>query len=203
MIDHINYSEKVRRIANAYEIIIEAMGCSLEDPNFKDTPKRAAKALLEINRGLIGLEPMLDAIMSKQFPTTYDESLVQPRIDAVSMCPHHLLPVLYTVSVGYVPNQSTEDVSVVGLSKLTRLTQAICARPVLQEAIAIDIADALENYIKPAGIGVIVRGTHGCMSCRGVLDRDNETITTCLRGVMKTNAQSRQEFFTLVNLRKV
>lgn len=185
---------------NFYEIrdgvkhILCGLGVDLEDPNFKETPDRVARAYLELCRGLCNREE-IDDILSRTFPSTYDEMIVVTDIDAVGLCPHHLMPVRYRIHVGYIP---AEDGQVLGLSKIPRLVCLMAARPVMQEQLTVEIADAFEKALGPLGVMVVVNGGHSCMQCRGIKQGDSRMITSAVRGVFRDDAAPRNEFLTFV-----
>jgi len=170
-----------------------AMGVDLEDENFKDTPKRVAKAFGEILKWQDDNDRknFLLSIKDKSFPTSYGGIVAQKRIKAVSMCPHHMQPIHYEIDIGYV----AED-RALGLSKITRIAEALAARMVLQETLTDDIADFFEKEINTKGVIVIVRGKHGCMTNRGV-KQEIVTTTSSVRGLFEDDAPLRQEFLTL------
>ena len=116
-------------------------------------------------------------------------------IHTYSMCPHHLLPVEMIIHVGYVPKGK-----VLGLSKIPRLVELYARRPVLQEQLAVDIADSMMYYLKPLGVAVVIKGRHYCMIMRGVQKRESWTITSCVRGVFRDpKEKARDEFLKLIN----
>lgn len=104
-------------------------------------------------------------------------------------CEHHLLPFIGKAHIGYVPNGS-----VVGLSKIPRLVDCYARRLQLQERMAVEIADALEEHLKPRGVGVILEAQHQCMSCRGVKKANAVMVTSVLRGRLKEDPSARAEF---------
>src|SRR3990167_8100143 len=118
------------------EIMIE-LGVNVYDDNFKDTPDRVAKTLVQLCGGLYDTDTKVAEIMKTRFPSTYDEMIVEKGIDAIGLCPHHFLPIQYDIVVGYIPRP---DGYVIGLSKLPRLSVLLAARPVLQEELAMDIS---------------------------------------------------------------
>lgn len=187
-----NLEEKMRRdLVAEYEGIIQDLGLDPQDPNLKETPDRAAKALMDICYGLKDTKKRAKEILSKRFPATYDEMVVVAGIECTGLCPHHFLPIDYEVMVGYIPKEEC-----VGLSKLSRLVELLAARPVMQETLTHDIAGYIEQSLYPMGIGVKVVGVHGCMVHRGVHQRHAETITTTFVGSIKDLPSSRAEFLS-------
>lgn len=190
----VSSSIKVMILENAWKAILECLNIDLEDPNFKETPKRIAKMYGEI---FAGLKPenmeLLDHHLSKTFPCTNDEMVTIKGIETWSMCPHHFLPVHYWVDVAYLP----ED-KVLGVSKLPRVVDLLAKRPVLQEVYTQDIVDYLARSLNPRGVAVRVRGIHLCMVMRGIKSFNSEVITTSMTGAFKDNLITKQEFLKLI-----
>lgn len=152
----------------------------------EETPKRFLKALLEMTNGYI-LDPA--EILARRFPQSFDEMIVVNDIEFTSMCEHHLLPIIGKATVGYIPNGE-----VVGLSKIPRLVDCFAHRFQLQERLTKEIADALEQHLKPVGVGVIIEASHQCMSCRGVRKQNPKMITSDMRGAIRNDSKARAEF---------
>ena len=175
---------------------LEQMGLDLDDVNFKDTPKRVSRALIEIFSGVNETEEQVNNILSTAFPSNGQNSIIMVQnIKTYSMCPHHLLPVEYKIDIGYIPSVDGE---VLGISKLARLAEVLGKRPVLQESLTNDIVKALEK-INPDGVMVIVEGRHFCMRMRGVQKDEASVITSSVSGNFKLDLNCRQEFLQLRN----
>lgn len=170
---------------DAVRTLLEFIGDDPDRPDLKDTPKRVCSALVEMTGGMT-----IDVgdYLQTTFDVDYDEMVVCTNIRFTSICEHHLLPFSGVAAVGYVP-----DKKVVGLSKLPRTVLAFARRPQVQERMTIQIADAISFYVKPKGVGVIVKAHHSCMGCRGVRQPDAEMITSAMRGVMLNNPEARDE----------
>lgn len=166
-------------------------GLDLTDVNFKDTPKRVARAWAEIFEGVRNTDEQVEEILGASFPSDSDEMVIVKDIRAYSMCPHHLLPVEYTIHIGYVPNGS-----VLGISKLSRLAEILARRPVLQEKMTTDIIKALEK-LGVKGAMCIVEGIHYCMRMRGIKQANAITGTSAIYGVFNEIA-ARAEFISMV-----
>lgn len=164
-----------------------------EDPNrhgLEDTPARVARALKEMTEGY--LESPAD-ILGTVFEEPYDEMIVVQGIEYHSLCEHHLMTFTGTCDVAYIPNSEGR---IVGLSKIPRLVQCFARRLQVQERMTKQIAEALEEHVRPLGVGVVVRGHHVCCEGRGVRSR-NLMVTSDLRGVFKTRPEVRGEFLAL------
>lgn len=160
-----------------------------EDPSREglvDTPKRVVKALTEMTAGY-RLDPA--EVLGTTFSDTCDEMIVVSPIEFTSMCEHHMLPFTGRATVGYVPAER-----VVGLSKLPRLVDLFAHRLQIQERMTNQIADAIEEHLRPRGVGVILSAHHTCMSCRGVRKQGTQMTTSALRGYMKDDPKARAEF---------
>lgn len=170
------------------------VGFSLDDPNFDETPKRVVKAWKEILSGY-GEDPA--EILSKRFPNDgYNQMIVVKDVKFFSVCAHHMLPFYGKVAVGYIPGKSG---TVVGLSKIARIVHAFAKRFQLQERMTQEIADAIEEHLKPLGVAVFVYDSvHLCMHMRGVKESASTMDTNVLRGEFITDPAVRNEFFKMV-----
>jgi len=168
----------------------QQFGLDLTDENFKDTPKRVARAYYEIFEGINSEE--IENILSTSFPSQYNGMVVIKDIQCFSMCPHHFLPVEYHVNFGYIPGER-----VLGISKLARLVTLLGKQPMLQEDFTKAIVDILEKYIKPQGSIVQIKGKHMCMVMRGAEQRNAWTLTSAIRGNF-TEAPIREEFALMI-----
>ena len=161
-----------------------------EDPKregLRETPARVVKAFVEMTTGY-NEDPA--KILSKEFGVAdYDEMIVVTGLAFWSLCEHHLLPFHGTATIGYIP-----DKKVVGLSKLPRLVHCFARRLQIQEQLTSQIANAFQDNVKPKGCGVILEAGHLCMACRGV-KTPGMTKTSALRGVFKSQPETRAEFF--------
>ena len=191
-----NDSQKAQ-ISNGFDLILKAIvGDNYkEDPNFAETPERVAKSFSEL---LHGYETAKDTsvFFEKAFPAEgYNSMIFCSNIEVYSMCPHHFLPVEYTISVGYIPSQSGK---VIGASKIPRLVEALAARAVIQEQLTNEIAEAIETHLQPVGLAVLCSGSHGCMTTRGIKQRNSTFETSEMRGSFRDNDSTRMEFFELL-----
>lgn len=167
-----------------------------EDPDrdgLQDTPKRVAKAYLEM---FAGLYTNPDEVLDRTFDECHDELVLVTDIPMYSTCEHHLVPFHGVAHVGYIPNQQGK---VTGLSKLARLVDLYAKRPQVQERLTSQIADALVRKLDPRGVIVVVEAEHLCMAMRGVRKPGARTTTSAVRGMLRTSASSRSEALSLIN----
>lgn len=184
-------------LLNAYQMILQAyelMGYKIrEDDNFTDTAERAAKAAQELVRPVSEVNAELDDLVSKTFPARYDQMVISKHNICFGLCPHHLLPVVYRVSLAYLPRDR-----VIGISKLSRLIRLMARRPVLQEELTHELAQLLFKRLDSIGSAVYCEGLHMCMAARGVEAHEARLVTSAVRGVFTDQPATRQEFLDLV-----
>ncbi|WP_427161048.1 GTP cyclohydrolase I FolE [Aliinostoc sp. HNIBRCY26] len=165
-----------------------------EDPDregLKDTPKRVMKALQFLTKGYHeSLEELLNGAV---FTEDANEMVLVRDIDIFSSCEHHILPIIGRAHVAYIPNGK-----VVGLSKIARICEMYARRLQVQERLTVQIADALQDLLKPQGVAVVIEATHMCMVMRGVQKPGSWTVTSAMRGVFAEDARTREEFMNLV-----
>lgn len=126
----------------------------------------------------------------------YDEIVLLRDIRFESHCEHHMAPIIGRVHIGYLPRDR-----VVGISKLVRLVEVYAKRLQVQEKMTAEIAGCLNSVLKPFGVGVVVEAAHECMTTRGVHKSDVTMVTSCMLGIFRTRAETRQEFLAAINLR--
>lgn len=168
-----------------------------EDPSREgllETPDRVVKAWK--NYWATGYNVDIPALLKvfEDGGENYDEMVIVRDIPIYSKCEHHLADIFGTATVAYIPNGR-----IVGLSKLSRVADAYARRLQVQERLTSQIADALETHLQPKGVGVIIRARHMCMESRGICQQGHHTITSALRGVLKTDQAARAEFIKLAS----
>lgn len=166
-----------------------------EDPGrdgLKNTPQRVAKALRELTRGY-SQDPVAVA-QSALFDVTYDEMVIVKDIEVFSLCEHHMLPFFGKLHVAYIPRKK-----VIGLSKTARLVDIFARRLQIQERLTQQVAETIQNTIKPEGVGVICEAQHLCMMMRGVEKQHSATITSAMLGAFRDNRRTREEFLSLAS----
>ena len=188
-----NNSEKeqlIDEIAQHYKKILELIGEDVEREGLIKTPRRAAKALVDITRGY--KQNPGEFVISALFEYAGSKVVVVKDIEFYSLCEHHILPFFGTVSIGYIP-----DGSMVGLSKLARVVDAFAHRLQVQERFTAEICDSLYENLSSKGVIVAVSAGHLCMKMRGVEKQGANTFTLEYRGDFE-NPQLREEFFRMI-----
>lgn len=189
--EHLAHRAKELLRIKAEEAVLELfryIGEDLHREGLRETPARVVKALQEMTSGM---QENPKEILGTVFGEKCDEMVVVQGIEFTSLCEHHMLPFTGTCDVGYIPNGR-----VVGLSKIPRLVQCFAKRLQVQERMTRSIASAMEEYLNPLGVGVVVRGRHSCCEARGVRSK-NVMVTSDLRGVMRDKPEARAEFLAL------
>ncbi len=171
---------------------IGQLGYNVGDENFADTAKRAAKGFHELVHDSRQVETEINGLLAKTFPAKYTEMVISKGNTAFGVCPHHLLPVIYRISMAYIPTSK-----VLGLSKLSRLARLIARGPRLQEDLTHELADILHEQLASQGSAVYIEGLHMCMAARGVGAHEARLVTSGVRGVFLELA-TREEFIKLV-----
>jgi len=183
--------EEVDPIEAYVERMIGELG---EDPTrdgLLKTPSRVAKAMRFFTRGY--QQSPAEILTGALFDVDYDEMVLVRDIDFYSLCEHHMVPFFGRVHVGYIPNGK-----VVGLSKIPRLVDMYARRLQVQERLTVQVAEAIEETIKPRGVGVVVEAMHLCMIMRGVEKQNSKTVTSAMRGAF-LDGTTRDEFLRLVH----
>jgi GTP cyclohydrolase I len=171
---------------------IGRLGYDVGDENFAETAARAAKGLHELIHDQKQVKPEVAALLAKTFPAKYNEMVISKHNTTFGVCPHHLLPVIYRISMAYIPTDK-----VLGLSKLSRLARLIARGPRLQEDLTHELADILHEQLASQGSAVYIEGLHMCMAARGVGAHEARLVTSGVRGVFLELA-TRDEFIKLV-----
>ena len=157
-----------------------------------DTPGRVVRAYEEHFAGY-GHDPKLVLARTFEEVEGYDEMIVLTDIRFESHCEHHMAPIIGKVHVGYLP-----DRRVVGISKLARLVEVYAKRLQIQEKMTAQIADTLQDVLKPRGVAVIVEAAHECMTTRGVHKPGTTLVTSRMLGAFRKDAATRREFLAMI-----
>ena len=185
--------EKIDVIEEKMHEIMTTLGLDLGDDSLLETPKRWAKML--VNETMWGLDyeafPKCTTVQNKMH---YDEMVVECNIAVKSLCEHHILPVVGSAFVSYIPKNT-----VLGLSKMPRIVEYFSRRPQIQERLTEQVYHALQYILETDNIAVTIIADHMCVSQRGVEDSTANTVTSKLGGCFKSDPSVRAEFMNIVN----
>lgn len=160
------------------------------------TPQRVAKAYEFLMQGYH--KDVTEILNGAIFEEKYDEMVIVKDIDFYSMCEHHLIPFYGKIHIAYIPNGK-----IVGLGKIPRIVDVFARRLQVQERMTQEIADTLDKYLSPIGVGVVAEAYHMCMMMRGVQKQNSITITSAMHGNFKSDARTRGEFLDLISHRRI
>jgi GTP cyclohydrolase I len=175
----------------AIRTLIEWTGDDPDRDGLAETPSRVARAFEEFFAGY-GQDPI--EILQKTFEEIegYDEMIALRGIRFESHCEHHMAPIIGQAWVAYVPNGR-----VVGISKLARVVEVYAKRLQIQEKMTAQIANTINDVLKPQGVGVIIKASHHCMTTRGVNKPESDLVTSRMLGCFRDNPLTRQEFLSM------
>ena len=173
-------------VQRAARDLLAALGADTDSESLRDTPRRVADAYVEL------LTPQ--PFRATTFPNDdgYDGLIVARAIPFHSLCMHHMLPFHGIAHIGYLPAER-----IIGLSKLGRVVELFARDLQIQERLTVQIAEWLQDELEPNGVGVVLEAEHLCMSLRGVQKLGARTVTSALRGAVRDDARTRQEFLAL------
>jgi len=166
-----------------------------EDPSREgllDTPKRVALAYEDWFRGYKE-DPVKYLQRTFEEVDGYDEMIVLRDITFESHCEHHMAPIIGKAHVGYLPNNK-----VIGISKLARVVEAFARRFQVQEKMTAQIANCIQDVLKPKGVGVVIDAIHQCMTTRGIRKSQVSMVTSQMLGTFRKDARTRDEFLRMI-----
>ncbi len=188
-------SEKVKidsqRIEKAVKEILEAVGEDVSRDGIKLTPKRVANMYAEL---LAGRDDDPSKHVKSLFKEKCDEIILLRDIPFYSICEHHIMPFIGKAHVAYLPAEY-----VVGVSKLARIVDCFAKRLQIQERLTAQIADFLNEHLKPQGVAIVLEASHSCMTIRGIKKPGSIMVTSALRGIFKRDPRSRAEVLSLMH----
>ena len=181
----------IRKIEKGVRLVLEGVGEDPNRPGIRATPKRVARMLAEI---LGGTEAEAVRTLRVIKGEKHDEMVLIKNIPLYSMCEHHLLPFAGVAHVAYIPKGGR----IVGLSKIARVVEELSRRLQVQERLTKQVADLLDQHLKPLGVMVVIEAEHMCMSMRGAKKPMSITVTSAVRGSFRTNPATRAEAMMLI-----
>jgi GTP cyclohydrolase I len=175
----------------AFRTIIRWTGDDPQRDGLIETPARAARAFEEFFSGY-SQDPV--EVLQKTFEETdgYDEMIAMRGIRFASHCEHHMAPIIGRAWVAYVPSGR-----VVGISKLARVVEIYARRLQIQERMTAQIANTINEVLRPQGVGVIIKASHHCMTTRGIHKPEADLVTSRMLGSFRDNPLTRQEFLAM------
>jgi len=176
----------------AVRTLIRWAGDDPDREGLRDTPARVTRAYEEF---FAGYEQDPKEILKRTFSEVegYDEMIVMSDIRFESHCEHHMVPIIGKAHIGYLP-----DKRVIGISKLARLVDVFAKRLQVQEKMTAQIADALQQTLKPKGVAVVIEAAHQCMTTRGVHKPGVALVTSRMNGAFRDDEKTRREFLAII-----
>lgn len=178
-------------VAGLIRQLLIAIGENPEREGLLRTPERVDRSFDFLTKGYS--TTVADILNDAVFEEECDEMVVVKDIELYSMCEHHMLPFIGKVHVAYVP-----DGRIVGLSKIPRIVEMFSRRLQVQERLTMQVANALDEAIKPKGVGVVVEASHLCMMMRGVEKQNSKAVTSCMLGKFRSDQRTRAEFLNFI-----
>ncbi|MBI2900446.1 MAG: GTP cyclohydrolase I FolE [Planctomycetes bacterium] len=186
--------EKAVERTSIREYVRDVLGLLGEDvarEGLQGTPERVEKALRYMTRGY--LQDPEQVLNGAVFDSDYDEMVIVKDIDFFSLCEHHLLPFFGKCHVAYLPEKK-----IVGLSKIPRLVDVYARRLQVQERLTTQIARAIQQKVRPKGVGVVMEAFHLCVMMRGVEKQNAHMVTSSMVGRFRSDPKTRKEFLDLI-----
>ncbi|PIQ82580.1 MAG: GTP cyclohydrolase I FolE [Candidatus Omnitrophica bacterium CG11_big_fil_rev_8_21_14_0_20_64_10] len=171
--------------------LLTRLGEDPEREGLRRTPERVARSLEFLTQGY--RQEIAELFGQAQFSVPYDEMVLVKGIDFASLCEHHLLPFTGRCHVAYIPNGK-----ILGLSKIPRLIDILSRRLQVQERLTCQIAEALQENLKPKGVAVVMEARHLCTVVRGVQKQNTEMVTSSMLGTFRVDSKTRMEFLSLI-----
>ena len=178
-------------IAPLIEQLLKELGEDTKREGLDRTPERVEKAWRYLTSGYT--QDVKTVLNDALFVEDYDEMVVVKDIDFFSICEHHLLPFIGKCHVAYMPKRK-----IVGLSKIPRLEEMYSRRLQVQERLTTQIANTLDEVLKPRGVAVVMEATHLCMLMRGVEKQNSKAVTSAMLGAFRDRPETRAEFMELI-----
>jgi len=179
------------KVESGVRLILEGIGEDTTRPGIAETPRRVAVMYEEICAGLHSDPREFLHVLPSE---THDEMVIVKDIPLYSICEHHLLPFFGVAHIAYIP----KDGRIVGLSKLARVADLMARKPQIQERLATEIADLLDQMLRPTGVMVVIEAEHMCIEMRGIKKPGAKAVTSALRGGFLKDQRTRAEAMSLI-----
>lgn len=183
-------AENREKIEHHIREILKLIGEDVEREGLLDTPARVARMYEEV---FAGYDADPRDVLGVTFDERHEELVIVKDIVYYSHCEHHMAPFFGKAHIGYIPSGK-----IAGLSKLARLVEAVTRRLQVQERVTSEIADVMDEVLRPHGVMVVVDGEHLCMCARGIKKPGSKTVSSAVRGQFRTDAALRSEFLSLI-----
>jgi GTP cyclohydrolase I len=180
-----------KRVETLVRELLRELGEDPERPGLRETPKRAAAALVVLTSGYSS--DIHEVINHATFEQQDNNMIIVRDIEIYSLCEHHLLPFFGRCHIGYIPKKEA-----LGVSKLARLANVFARRLQMQERITEQLANAIMQAVEPEGVGVIIEAQHLCMMMRGVEKQQSLMTTSAMLGSFRSSHSTRTEFLSLI-----
>lgn len=182
----------IKEAEAAVKTLIAWAGDNPEREGLLETPKRVTKAYREFFSGY-DVNPA--EVLGKTFEEIegYNDMVLLKNMRMESHCEHHMVPFIGKAHIAYIPNQK-----VVGISKIARLLDVFGKRLQTQETMTAQIADTINEVLKPKGVAVLIDAQHQCMTTRGIHKIDTTTITKRMLGDFKSDPEMERKFFSMI-----
>jgi GTP cyclohydrolase I len=187
----------LQKIAGHYAAILTEIGADLNSEGLRETPMRAAKAIVEMTEGSrMSTDKLTKMFQAECQKAVCHDMVIVEGIHEVGLCEHHLLPILMSITIAYVPDQK-----ILGLSKLSRIAAYFARRWQNQERTAHLIAEFVEQTVEPLGVATLIEGKHLCAMGRGARDTHSIMKVNVMHGVFQKDPNARNELFQRLGAR--
>ncbi len=176
----------------AVRVLLRWAGDDPTREGLRDTPNRVARSYEEFYSGY-ATDPEEELRRTFEETEGYDEMVMLRAIPFESHCEHHMVPIIGTAHVAYLPKNR-----VVGISKLARVVDIYAKRLQTQETMTVQIADTINRALQPRGVAVVIDAEHQCMTTRGIHKPGVSTITSHMLGAFRENPEARREFLAMI-----
>ena len=181
-------------VTESFKQLLIAIGEDADREGLVETPNRMYKYWSAITAGY-SEDPADHLKTFTDGGEGCDQIVLVRDIPFYSVCEHHLAPFFGTASIGYIPSSKAPRIA--GISKLARVLDGYAKRLQVQERLTTQVADCINDTLKPEGVAVVITARHLCMESRGVEKPGAVTVTSAMKGVFLTKASARAEFLSL------